>query len=56
MTTSNIETTFKVNYPRGFCDFSCSSTKKFIDRDNLLNTKVVGLEDALDTIDCILSV
>ena len=56
MTTSNIETTLKVNYPMGFCDFSCSRKKKFVDRDNLLNTKVVGLEDALDTIDCHLSV
>ena len=56
MTTSNIETSFKVNYPSGFFDFSCSRKKKFIDRKNLLNTKVVGLEDAFNCIDCILSV
>ena len=56
MTTSNIETSFKVNYPGGFFDFSCSSKKIFIDRNNLLNTRVVGLEDPFDYIDCILSV
>ena len=53
-----IETTFKVNYPGGFCSalLTCSLKKKFVLRDNLQHSKVTGVEDALDSIDNILSV
>ena len=50
MTT--IETTFKVNYPGGF--FNLNPKKEFVDRTNLQYTSVAGLEDFLDTIDCML--
>lgn len=47
---TNIEDTFKVNYPLGFC----SSNKKFIERNNAC--QVEGLEDIFDAVDNILSV
>ena len=53
---STVETSFKVNYPRGFFNLNCRPKKEYVDRTNLQYTGVSGLEEFFDTIDAMLSV